>query len=105
MASLTVRTCRILKVRAEQGARATLWSQASEGTRVHVPVSLSLSLSLTRTVPPRALPLRPRIQRASRADKRELGRAKDGGAGRRTTPVPGGAVQRLLRGFRLREIR
>lgn len=40
-----------------------------------------------------------------RADERQRGREKDGGEGRGETPVPGGAVQRLLRGLGAREIR
>lgn len=78
-----------------------------EGTGVHAPASFSHpSLALcARAVPLCALPLRDRLQRAWRADERQRGREKDGGEGRGETPVPGGAVQRLLRGFGLREIR
>lgn len=75
-----------------------------EGTNVNAPGS-SFTVARTRAVPPRALPLRDRLQRARRADERQRGREKDGGEGRGETLVPGCAVQRLLRGFSPREIR
>lgn len=66
----------------------------SEGTRRERPGSVS----------PCALPLRHTVfAESGRAISRRT--AKDGGAGRRETPVPGGAVQCLLRPFSRRKIR
>lgn len=57
------------------------------------------------SAPPCALPPRHRLRGTPGAEERQRVRAKDGGAGRRETRVPGGALQRLLWPFNVGEIR